>query len=89
MWWFVYYTFIFRATVESNHIGGVIVSVLKTLAVNRGFEPWLSKTQYYVIGICFFSTTHSALQSKNKDWLALNLCNVSEWSNMSVSELMF
>jgi hypothetical protein len=67
----------FWATVESNHIGGVIVSVLNTLSVNRGFEPWLSKTQYHVIDMCFFSTTHTALQSKNKHWLVLNLCNVS------------
>ena len=79
----------FRATIESNHIGGVIVSVLNSLAVNRGFEPRLGKSKYYENGICFFYTTHTALQSKRKDWLAPNLGNVSEWSNMSIRELMF
>jgi hypothetical protein len=31
----------------------------------------------------------AALKSKNKDWLALNKDNVSEWSDMSTHGLLF
>ena len=36
-----------------NHIGGVMVSVLASSAVGRGFEPRLGQTKHYEIGICF------------------------------------
>ena len=38
----------------------------------------------YKIGICCFSAKHTALRSKNKDWLALKKNNMSEWSDMSI-----
>jgi len=34
----------------------------------------------YEIGICCFSTKHTALKSKSKDWLAQNL-DAFEWSD--------
>jgi hypothetical protein len=36
----------------SNRIGGVMVSVLASSAVDRGLEPQLGKTKDYKIGIC-------------------------------------
>ena len=63
---------------SSNRIGGVMVSVLASSAVDRG-------TKDYALGICCFFAKHAALRRKNKDWLARNQNNVSEWSDMSIS----
>jgi len=41
------------------------------------------------IGICCFSTKHAALRSNNKDWLARNQDNVSEWGDISIRGLLF
>jgi hypothetical protein len=54
---------------------------------DRGFDPMLGQTKDYDIGICCFSAKHTALRSKNKDWMARNQDNVSEWSDMSTREL--
>ena len=59
-----------------------MVSVLAANAVDRGFEPQLGQTIDYTIGICCFSANHATLRRKNKDWLARNQNNVSEWSDM-------
>jgi hypothetical protein len=61
-----------------NHIGGVMVSVLASSVVDRGFEPQLGQIKDYKIGICCFSAKHAALRRKNTDWLARNQNNVSE-----------
>jgi hypothetical protein len=53
-----------------NRIGGVMVSVFTSSAVDRGFEPRSGQTKDYTIGMCFFSTKHAALRRKGKDWLA-------------------
>jgi len=37
-------------------IGGVIICVLLSNSVVRGFEPWSTQTSDYKIGICFFSS---------------------------------
>jgi hypothetical protein len=75
--------------VKNNHIGGVMVSVLATSAVDRVFEPRSGKTKDYKIGICCFSAKHAALRRRSKYWLARNQNNVSEWSNMSTHGLLF
>ena len=67
----------------------VIVSVLASSAVDRGFEPQLGQTKDYKIGICCFSAKHAAFRRKSKDWLARNQNNVSEWSDMSTHRLLF
>jgi hypothetical protein len=46
-------------------IGGVMVSVLASSAVDRGFGS--GQTKDYNIGICFFSTKHAVLRRKSKD----------------------
>ena len=53
------------------------------------FEAWLNQTKDYKISIFCFSSKHTVLRSKNKDWLAPNKDNVSEWSDMSTLELLF
>ena len=64
-------------------IGGVMVCMLASNVVDRGFEPRSGQTKDYEIGICCFSAKHAALRRKSKDWLARNQNNVSEWSDMS------
>jgi hypothetical protein len=61
-----------------NRIGGVMVSVLASSAVDRGFEPRSDQTEDYTIDICCFSDKHAALRRKSKDWLARNQNNVFE-----------
>ena len=46
-----------------------MVGVFDSSVVNRGFEPRSGQTQKYEIGICCFSTKHTALRRKSKDWL--------------------
>ena len=65
-------------TVKQNRIGGIIISVLASSAVDRGFEPRSGQTKDYKIGICWFSTKHAALRRKSKDWLARKQDDVSE-----------
>jgi hypothetical protein len=72
-----------------NRIGGVMVSVLASSAADRGFEPRSGQTNDYGIGICCFCAKHTALKKKNKDWLARNQDNVSEWDDMSIRGLLF
>ena len=73
---------------SGNCICGVMVSVLASSAVDRGFEPWSGQSKDY-IGICCFSAKHATLWIKNKDWLALNQDNVSEWGDMSIRVCCF
>jgi hypothetical protein len=65
-----------------------MVSVFTSSAVVRGFELSRVKPDY-TIGICCFSSKHAALGSKNKDWLARNQDDVSEWRDMSTCEKVF
>ena len=64
-----------------------MVRVLASSVVDHGFENLLGQTKDYEIGICCYSVKHVALRSKNKDYLARNQNNVSEWIDMSVREL--
>ena len=68
-----------------------MISMFASSAVDHGFEPWSGPTKDYKIGItiCCFSTKHSALRRKSKDWLARNQNNVSEWSDMFTCGLLF
>jgi hypothetical protein len=43
-------------------------------------------TKYQISAI---NPKHVALRRKSKDWLARNQNNVSEWSDMSIHELLF
>ena len=64
-------------------MGGVMVNMLASGAVDRGFESRSGQTKDYKIGICCFSAKHTALGKKSKDGLVRNQNSVSEWSDMS------
>ena len=49
-----------------NRIGGVMVSVFASSAIDRGFEPLSGQTKNYEIGIYCFSTKHAALRRKKR-----------------------
>ena len=72
-----------------NRIGCVMVSVLTSSAVDRGFEPRSDQAKDFKIGICSFSAKHAVLKRKSKDWLARNQNKVSEWSDMFTRGLLF
>ena len=74
---------------KRNRFGGVMVNMLASSAVDRGFEPRSGQTKDFKIDICCFSAKHAALRRKSKDWLAQNQNNVSEWSDMSTHGLLF
>jgi poly(3-hydroxyalkanoate) synthetase len=71
-----------------NCIGGIMVSVLASRVVDRGFESRSVQTKDYQIGICCFSAEHAAIRRKSKDWLARNHSNVSGWGDMSIRGLL-
>ena len=71
-----------------NRIGGIMVSVLASIAEIVGSSPGQVKPKTK-IGICCFSAKHAALRRKSKDWLARNQDNVSEWDDMSICGLLF
>jgi hypothetical protein len=50
---------------NGNRIGGVMISVLASSAVDRGFEHRSGQTKDYTIGICCFSAKHAALRRKS------------------------
>jgi len=62
----------------ANRIGGVMVAVLASSAVDRGYEPRSGQTKDYKIGICRFSPKRAALRRNSKDCMARNQNNVSE-----------
>ena len=79
-----------RGNINQKHgFGGLIVGVLASSAVDRGFEPRSGQTKGYTIGICCFFAKNAALQRKSKDWLAQNQNNVSECSGISTCEMLF
>ena len=70
-------------------IGGVMVSVLASSAVDREFEFRSGQTKDYKINICCFTTNHAAFRLKSKDWLCSESANVSEWGDMFNHGLLF
>ena len=53
----------FHLSSTLNRVGGVMVSVLSSSAVDREFEPRSGQNKDYEIGICCFSAKHAALRS--------------------------
>ena len=70
---------------HNNPIGGVMVRLPASIAVDRGFEPRSGRIKDFSFCICCFSAQHAALRSKtkSKDCLAQNEDNVSERIDMS------
>ena len=44
----------FISYITDNRIGGVLIIVLASSDVDRGFKRWLNQTKNYKIGICCF-----------------------------------
>ena len=74
--------------ITDNLISGIMVNVLASSVVDRGFKPRSGQTKNYKIGVCCFPTKHAPLRRKNKDWLARNQYNVSKWGNISTRGLL-
>ena len=69
-----------------SHIGGVIVSVLASRAVDRGFKSRSGQAKR--LENCF-SANHATLRRKSKEWLIQNQDNVFEWGDMSIHGMFF
>ena len=61
----------------------------KTNEINSRGPRFKDMLSYYKTGICCFSAKHAALSREIKEWLARNQNNVSEWSDMSTSGVLF
>jgi hypothetical protein len=72
-----------------NHIRRVMVSVLASSAVDRGFEPRSGQIKDYKIGIYCYSAKDAALKRKDKDWLVRDNDNLSKWGDLSTRGLLF
>ena len=57
--------YFFNVLTSKSTIGGVMVSVLASSAVNRGFQPRSGQTKYYKIDMCCFSSMHAVLRRKS------------------------
>ena len=57
----VYYLVIIYKN-KTNRIGGVMVSLIASSAVDRGFEPRSVESKDFKISICCFSAKHAALR---------------------------
>ena len=75
--------------INTNHIGGVIASVIASITTHRGYELRLDQTKDYTIGLFCFSAKHAVFRSKSQEWLAQNQDNVSEWNYINTHELLF
>ena len=67
--------FLFKESYLSSDFdrnGGVMVSMLASSVVGRGFETRSGQTKDYKIAICCFLAKHTALRRKRKDWLGRN-----------------
>ena len=55
-----------------NRISDVMVSMLASSAVDRGFQSQLGQTKDYKIGICCFSAKHAGEKAKI-DWIGIRI----------------
>jgi hypothetical protein len=60
-----------------------MVSLIVSIAANRGFELQSAQTKDCKIGLYCVSVLYATLRSKIKDLLVRNQYNVSEWSEKS------
>ena len=59
-------------------IGGVMVSMLASSAVDCGFKPRSGYPKNIKLVLVAFPLKNAALRRKSKDWLARNQDNVSD-----------
>jgi hypothetical protein len=91
----VHYFIMFSLTLgpphSVNRIGGVLVSVLASSAVDCRFELRSCPAKDYKIGISCFSANHAALTTKRTKtgWLAQNQGNMSEFTTFLRADCCF
>ena len=71
-------TYLHSIPIYFNDMGGVMVSVLSSSAVDRGFEPRSGQTKDYIYSVKLVFVA-SSLNSQHQ-----NQKNVSEWGDMSI-----
>ena len=59
----------YKQYIAANSIDCVMVSVLVSCAVERGFKSWSGQTKDNEIDICCLFAKHTSLRKKSKDWL--------------------
>ena len=64
-------------------------NVLASSAVDDEFEPLSGQNKDYKISIYCFSSEHTSLRIKNKDWFGLNENRVSELDDMSYASCCY
>ena len=72
-----------------NRIGGVMLSVLASSVVYRGFKSRSGQTKNYEISMYCFSAKHAALRNKSEERRARNQNDMSEWSDIFTRGLSF
>jgi hypothetical protein len=65
-----------KTSFTEDCIGGIMVSMLASSVVGRGFKPWSGQTKDYKIGICCFSTKLTVLRAKI-GWLGIRIMRPS------------
>ena len=63
---------VFSINTHSLKKRDVLVSMLATSEVDRGFEPRSGQSKDYKTYLSCFSSKHAALWRKSKDWLVRN-----------------
>jgi hypothetical protein len=83
----------FLVTSERYSIGGVMVCVLDSSAVDRGFEPRSGQSKDDKTGICCFSAKQASLRIKEKIlWLEIGITcqsGATHCAYMSIRILLF
>lgn len=85
--WYKLQILLYSSQKQGDYISGIVVSILALSETVREFEPRSHQTEDYDIYICCYSTKHTVLRHKRKDWLSQNQDNMSPWSDMSTLRL--
>ena len=70
-------------------IGAVMVIMVILSVGDCQFKPRSVQSKDYIIGIYCLSAKHTVLWSNSQDLLAWNQDDISQWSDMSTSGLLF
>ena len=66
-----------------------MANVFASSTAYHGFESWSGQNHDYKICMCCFSAKHASLRRKNKELLARNQDNVSEYGDRYIRWLLF
>ena len=69
-------------------MSALFVDIFALIVVDRGVKTLISQINDRNICTCCFTAKHTALSSTNKDWMARNQHNVSEWSELATRVML-